>query len=76
MPDTDKTKLRTLALDWGYSDPLDMIEDYVTDSLSPAICMNPGCDYSTEMEHDQDRGWCECCGANTVKSAFLLAGMI
>jgi len=44
--------------------------------VSPAICMNDGCDYTAEMEPDQDRGWCEACGTNTVASALILAGLI
>ena len=48
----------------------------VGDSVSPAICLNDGCDYTTEMEPDQDRGWCEACRTNTVASALVLAGII
>lgn len=70
------SKIDQLTMDWGYPDPLDMLEDYVFDSVSPAICMNPSCDYSTEMEQDQDHGWCEACGTNTVTSAFILMGQI
>ena len=71
---TNQTKLAELALAYGYDDPHTMLSDYILDSIAPAICTN--CDYTTDMEPDQDRGWCECCGANTVKSAFVLAGMI
>lgn len=67
--------LNTLAADWGYDDPLDMIEDYIHDGLMPAIC-STSCGYSTEMEPDQDHGWCENCCANTVVSASVLAGVI
>lgn len=70
------TKLDQLAEDFGFGDPLDMIEAYIFDGVMPAICMNSGCDYSTEYEPDQDRGWCECCSTNTVKSASVLAGII
>ena len=70
------SKLNQLASDWGFDDPLDLIEAYVTDGLMPAICMTRGCDYSTEMEPDQDQGWCECCGTNTVQSASVLMGII
>lgn len=70
------SKIDQLASDWGYLDPMDLIEDYALDSVSPAICMNPSCDYSTEMEQDQDRGWCESCATNTLSSAFILMGMI
>jgi len=51
----------------------------ISDSVSPAICCNPentDCDYTAEMEPDQDRGWCEECNANTVVSALVLAGLI
>lgn len=69
-------KLEQLAHDFGYRDPLDMLEDFTFDSVMPAICMNEGCDYSTEMEPDQTHGWCENCDTNTVKSAAILMGVI
>ena len=69
-------KLEQLALEFGFATVYDMLEDYGFDCVMPAICMNPGCDYSTEYEPDKDRGWCECCGTNTVKSAAVLAGII
>jgi len=28
------------------------------------------------MEPDQDRGWCEVCGTNTVASTLVLGGFI
>lgn len=46
------------------------------DSVSPGIRTNDGCDYTVEIEPDQDRGWCKSCGTNTVKSALILAGLI
>ena len=48
----------------------------ITDSVCPAICMTEGCDYTTEMESDQDAGYCEACGGNTMVSALVLAGLI
>ena len=48
----------------------------ITDSVSPAICLNENCDYTAEMEPDQDRGFCEACGTNSVASALILAGII
>ena len=53
-----------------------MLEAATFDSISPAICMNDDCDYTTEMEPDQREGWCECCETNTVASALILAGII
>ena len=48
----------------------------ITDSVCPAICMTEGCDYTAEMEPDQDQGYCEACGGNTLTSALVLAGLI
>ena len=70
------TKAETLATDWGYSSPEDCAADYMFEGVNPAICMNKGCDYSTEMEPDQDQGWCESCGTNTLKSISVLLGVI
>jgi hypothetical protein len=60
----------------GYKRLHDLLEASVTDSICPAICMTEGCDYTAEMEPDQDRGFCEGCGGNTVTSALVLAGFI
>jgi hypothetical protein len=38
--------------------------------------MNPSCSNVYEYEPDQDKGWCDCCASNTVKSGLILAGMI
>jgi hypothetical protein len=54
----------------------DLLQAAATDSVCPAICMTEGCDYTTEMEPDQDAGYCEACGGNTVTSALVLAGLI
>jgi hypothetical protein len=53
-----------------------MLEASVTDSVAPAICTEPECDHTTEMEPDQDAGYCEACGKNSVASALVLAGLI
>lgn len=58
----------------GYDDILDLMEDYILDSLAPAICVS--CRFTTEMEQDQDHGACEGCGSNDVKSAFVLMEVI
>lgn len=73
---TNTSKLHQLTLDWGHSDPIDLIEEYTFDGVMPAICMNDDCDYSTEYEPDQTEGWCEHCATNTVQSAAILAGVI
>jgi len=70
------TKLERLAKDWGFADDIEMFKAATFDSVSPGICTNPDCNYSTEVEPDQDRGWCEFCNTNTVASCLVLAGMI
>lgn len=68
-------KLKKLIEVEGYDDDAALIADAALGSVSPAICMNVGCDYTAEMEPDQDRGWCEACGSNSMKSALVLAGI-
>lgn len=70
-----KAKLARLAALEGYS-VAELIATAALDSTSAAICVNDGCDYTTEMEPDQDEGWCEICGTNSVQSALILAGLI
>ena len=71
-----QAKLATLAESEGYADPDALIEAAVHDSVSPGICSRPGCSYTTEVEPDQRRGWCEACGTGTVQSALVLAALI
>jgi len=71
-----KTKLEILTEDWGYDSPEDMVEDYMFDGTMPAICQNTHCNYSTDMEPDQDQGWCENCETNTLHSASVMMGII
>lgn len=74
-PVTDADKLAALANSLGCdgADDLDMAG--LLDSTCPGICMNPECDYTTDVEPDQDAGNCELCGTNTVKSALELIGV-
>ena len=53
-----------------------LLQAVIGDSVSPAICMNEDCDFTCEMEPDQDRGYCEECHTNTMKAAPVLAGLI
>lgn len=70
------TKLDTLYSNWGVTDRMAALEHFMFDGLCPAICMNDGCDYTTDMEPDQDHGWCDDCGTNSMKSAMILEGVI
>lgn len=77
--DFNNPKLLRLMEEEGYDDMMEFLEDCTYDKFPvgvPAICMDPDCDYTTEMEPDQDRGWCEVCEKNTVKSALVIAGII
>ena len=63
----------------GFEDETALFEAAVGDSVCPAICCNPDnpdCDYTAEMEPDQDRGWCEACERGTLVSALVLGGLI
>ena len=69
-------KLMRLCELEGYKSACDLIEAVAGDSVCPAICMTEGCEYTADMEPDQEEGYCESCGGNTVASALRLAGFI
>ena len=66
--------LEKLAEDYGYDNPENLLEEFITDSVAPGICTE--CGYTTEYEPDQEKGYCEICNKNTVISAMVLAGII
>lgn len=76
MFDLSDPKLTKLAKFEGYEDPCDLLDANAIDSVVPAICMNEDCDLTEGMEPDQDRGWCDNCGTNSMKSCLVLAGVI
>lgn len=68
-------KLIALMKDQGHPDHDDVtgfLAPFVMDSVVPGICMNEGCDYTTDCEPDATANWCECCDANSVCSALTL----
>ena len=73
---TKAAKLMKLCEAEGFNCLDDLLAACVSDSVCPAICLTEGCDYTTEMEPDQDVGYCEVCGGKTVVSALVLAGII
>jgi hypothetical protein len=78
-PSMRGAKLSKLCEIEGFEDENSLFAAAMTDSVCPAICCNPDnpeCDYTTEMEPDQDRGWCEVCGTNTMVSGLVLGGII
>jgi hypothetical protein len=61
-PEMRCAKLSKLVELEGFEDVNELFAAAIADSVCPAICCNPDnpdCDYTTEMEPDQDRGWCE-----------------
>ena len=78
-PEMRQAKLAKLCEIEGFPDENELFAAAITDSVCPAICcnpQNPDCDYTTEMEPDQDRGWCEECQAGTMVSALILGGIV
>ncbi len=71
-----RAKLETLMRAEGSESFEALCQDVIGDSVSPAICVEAGCDYITEMEPDQEHGYCEGCARNSVVSALVLAGLI
>ena len=69
-------KLAKLLAAEGYETVEQMAEAVLSDSVSPAICIEADCDYTAEMEPDQDAGYCEECRTNSMQSALILAGLI
>jgi hypothetical protein len=71
-----QAKLARLIEIEGFDNFEQLAQAVLSDSVSPAICTEPDCDYTAEMEPDQDRGYCEACGKQSVVSALVLAGLI
>lgn len=71
-----KEKLQKLIVIGGFADELALISESLLDAVCPAICMNPECSYTEDLEPDQQGGWCPECKANTMKSGLILAGII
>jgi DNA repair exonuclease SbcCD nuclease subunit len=79
---TEKKKKKTLSKFEklmkieGFTDEMEFLQEVSMDSVCPGICSNKDCDYTTEVEPDQDAGWCEECDQGSVKSALVLKGII
>jgi hypothetical protein len=69
-------KLAKLVEIEGHDSTDELLEAVFSDAVSPAICMNEGCEFTCEMEPDQDAGYCEECHTNTMNAAPVLAGLI
>jgi hypothetical protein len=71
-----QAKLAKLVEIEGYDSSDALLEAVFSDAVSPAICMNVGCDFTCEMEPDQNAGYCDECRTNTMTAAPVLAGLI
>jgi hypothetical protein len=69
-------KLMKLCEAVGFNTFDGLLRHVGSDSVCPAICMTEGCDHTTEMEPDQDEGYCEACGGSTMVSALVLVGLV
>ena len=69
-------KLAQLIEIEGFASLDDMLATVVSDSVAPGIFVREGCSYTCDVEPDQDAGWCEACGRQSVRSALVLAGVI
>ena len=74
--DARQAKLRELARDFGHPTVERLLEVAATDSVVPAICARDECNYTTVMEPNQRKGYCDACHNWTVQSALVLAGLI
>jgi hypothetical protein len=78
-PEMRRAKLAKLIEIKGFDDEGALFAGAMSDSASPAICCNPDnpdCEYTAEMEPDQDHGWSEMCERGTMVSALVLGGLI
>jgi predicted RNA-binding Zn-ribbon protein involved in translation (DUF1610 family) len=67
-------KLHKLVEVYGCKDIQELLTLAMHNSMAPSICLS--CGATAEMEKDQDEGYCEECGENTVVSCLVLAGLI
>ena len=71
-----RVKLATLMEIEGYDNFEELAQAVLSDAVSPTICMNEDCNFTCQMEPDQDAGYCEECRTNSMHSALILAGLI
>ncbi len=66
-------KLNEAAEVLGYHSTLDMLMEEEDNTMVPGICVSPRCRYVTAVDIEQDEGFCEDCGTDTVASIFVIA---
>jgi hypothetical protein len=69
--------LRKIAEVEGFETVTELLENAISECVSPGFCTNPDCgQVSSSHEPDATENWCEFCEKNTVVSAPVLAGII
>jgi len=68
-------KLERLKEVEGLTD-IEIAQNAALGGESMGICMNEGCNYTREVEPDQDHGYCEECKTTSVQSGAMLLGII
>lgn len=76
--DLDKplSKSIILARAEGFKTAEEMTTSYLFSSIVPGICTNDCCQYTTNVEPDQNKGYCESCLTKSVKSILILEDKI
>lgn len=72
----EPSKLQVLLDLEGFYDSSEFGEKFIQEGVVPGICMNYDCDFTAWYEPDQDRGFCEECGTQTVRSGLILMGVM
>ena len=72
----NEEKLEEIVESEGYLNVDDLLAESTYNSVVPGICTNPLCNYITDVEPDQEKGWCHDCVANTIVSCLVLAGLL
>ena len=74
---TNSVKVTALLEDSGFNSLEEFLDSpMANDSVVPGICIRKNCDYTTDVESDADRSYCEKCGTKSVKSIMVLLGLI
>lgn len=68
-------KIKQLELATGLTIE-ELVEEAVLGDGCEGICMNGDCDYTAQVEPDQDQGYCECCNTQSVRSVLVILGII
>jgi hypothetical protein len=69
------SKLEDLAKIDGRTEE-ELLQEATFEGVAKGICTNPNCNYTCDVEPDQDKGYCELCDTNTVSSCLVLADII